>query len=107
MAWFKTADFPGEATFNRINSVGKLVFRISTIFGVESAEALSPTMIFGSMRVRPCRFSKLFRSSRISSQRFLVGMITVIVSAKVAFDARSRNKTVIDESPNLLSKKNS
>ena len=92
MAWFKTADFPGELTFNRSNSVGKLVFRISTIFGVESEDALSPTMIFGCMRVRPRRFSKLFRSSRISSQRFFVGMITVIVSAKVAFVAFKKQK---------------
>ena len=68
---------------NGINSVGNVAFRISNIFAVESVEALSPTMIFGCMRVRPRTFSKLFRSSRISSQRFFVGMITVIVGAKV------------------------
>lgn len=85
MAWFKTADFPGELMLNGINSVGNVAFRVSNIFAVESVEALSPTMIFGCTRVRPRTFSKLFRSSRISSQRFFVGMMTVIVGAKVVF----------------------
>jgi len=94
MARFKTADFPGELILNGINSVGNVAFRISNIFAVESVEALSPTMIFGCMRVRPRILSKLFRSSRISSQRFFVGMITVIVGAKGIFDA-TRSETSI------------
>src|ERR1044071_4170157 len=98
MARFKTADFPGELTLNGSNSVGKLALRVSNIFAVESAEALSPTMIFGCMRVRPRTLSKLFRSSRISSQRFFVGMITVSVSAKVIFDA-TRSKLRFGKQP--------